>query len=95
MLADDGALTVFAVNRDTVNPTDLELAIPHGLAVAEALTLTTPAGGDRFTANTATAQPVAPAPLAASFDNGVARADLPALSWSVIRFTPTSETSSD
>ena len=95
VLADDGALTVFVVNRDTTSPAELELEVPDGLAVAEALTLTVPAGGDRFTANTASTQPVAPAALAASCTDGVARAELPALSWSVIRFTPTSETSSD
>ena len=86
--ADDGSVTIFLLNRDTAAPTDLEVEVFGGWTSVVAQTLTVPDGGDRHTTNTAVAQPVAPAPLAASLHGGVVRTVVPALSWSVITLTP-------
>ena len=77
----EGTVTVFVVNRDTESAVDLELDLADGeLALREALTLTVPPGGDRFSTNTASGQPVTPVALATEGST----VTLPALSWSVL-----------
>jgi alpha-N-arabinofuranosidase len=85
---EDGAVTLFAVNRDTANPLTLTVDI-GGLGrtgPAEHRVLADP---DRHAKNTL-AQPdrVTPRTVAApAIEGGVLRAELPPLSWNTIRFS--------
>jgi alpha-N-arabinofuranosidase len=85
---EDGAVTLFAVNRDTANPLALTVDI-GGLGrtgPAEHRVLADP---DRHAKNTL-AQPdrVTPRTVAApAIEGGVLRAELPPLSWNTIRFS--------
>ena len=83
--ADDGALTVFAVNRDTRGERRLELDLA-GLATAASATGTALHHDDPYAANTA-ARPdaVSPAPLDVTIDGTRVGATLPAVSWAMIR----------
>jgi len=80
-------VTIFAVNRDTSSPQELrvDLASLGAIASVEATTLT---GDDPYAVNTADApDTVAPRPGTARADGGAVVAELPALSWTMVRVT--------
>jgi alpha-N-arabinofuranosidase len=86
---EDGTVSLFLVNRSTTAPVDLSahFAVP-GLVLSSARTVTIPAGGDRFTSNTADQRPVADEPLGSAgcepaVDGTCLRATVPAISWTV------------
>jgi len=83
-----GKVVVFVANRSLDESNDLTIDL-HGmgtLRVVNAETLTIPEGGDRHTANVETSpDAVHMVPLtAAEVVDGVVRATLPPLSWSVL-----------
>jgi alpha-L-arabinofuranosidase len=88
-LADDGAIAVFAVNRDRNEPLTVtaDVGAAGGLALAEHLVLH---DDDQDAVNTADAPDrVAPRPGAgATLDDGRLRVTLPPLSWSMLRLAP-------
>jgi len=85
---ESGRVVVFVANRSLESEGDLTIDLRGfgALRVARAETLTVPEGGDRQTANLeATPDAVGMVPLAsASVVDGVVRATLPPLSWSVL-----------
>ena len=90
-----GAVALFIVNRDTEEHAELDLElVGKSLHLTQALTLTSPRDGDRFTSNTAEAQPVAPRILDGVLSRRtpggatVVDASLPPLSWTLLTFAP-------
>ena len=81
-------LVLLLVNRDVAAPLSVSVDLA-GFAgsVASALSVHAPAGGDRFSTNTQEApNTVLPTPLtSADLASGVFTAELPALSWSIVR----------
>lgn len=100
-VTDDDEIRVFVTNRSIEEAVMLTLrvAVPLGAAsvgLTRAETLTVPVGGDRFTANTASATPVGMTALTGAALDGQGGAatltiTLPALSWSVIELSPVEE----
>ncbi|GAB3263585.1 arabinosylfuranosidase ArfA [Kineosporia babensis] len=93
-VAEDGSVSLFVVNRsvDSVSALSVELDGAE-LVLEDALTLTVPEGGDRFTTNTQSSQPVAPVALAGvtvSAADSATRLSLtlPPISWSVLTLRP-------
>ena len=87
----DTELVLLLVNRDTAAPLSIsvDLAGLAGAGIASALSVHAPAGGTRFSSNTQAApDTVVPVPLSsAELAYGVFTADLPALSWSIVRLS--------
>ncbi|MGW0737492.1 arabinosylfuranosidase ArfA [Streptomyces sp. NPDC002851] len=84
--ADDGTVTVFAVNRDQTRPLPLEVAL-HGLEVTETVEHTALADPDPDACNTLDQQDrVIPHPVTGTaLHDGQLRAELEPMSWNVIR----------
>ena len=91
VVANDDELVLLLVNRDAEASLSLsvDLADLTGASIASALSVHAPVGGSRFSANTEAApNTVVPVPLdSAELAFGVFTADLPALSWSIVRVT--------
>ena len=84
-LADDGSITVFAVNLDPDSGHELTIAVPGAVASAEVTVLTDP---DPLATNTADAPDrVTPASGRAVVDGANATVQLPAVSWAAVRLT--------
>jgi alpha-N-arabinofuranosidase len=86
---DEGAVTVFAVNRDQREPMAVELDL-RGLPALASGEHTTLAGDDPDAVNDAAAPDrVTPRQLdEVKVDGGRAQVPLPPLSWNMIRFAP-------
>jgi alpha-N-arabinofuranosidase len=78
---DGDEIVVFAAHRDLDAATEVVIDLDREIAVADALVVTVPEGGDRHTVNSADAQPVAPASLTAVVEGNRVRLTLPPLSW--------------
>jgi alpha-N-arabinofuranosidase len=91
-VSDDGSVTVLLLHRDPAAPASVLLEVPAGYEVELARTLDVPPGGDRFTTNTADAQPVAARDLACrvSVEEGgtTVAVTLAAPSWAIVVLRP-------
>ncbi|WP_411699527.1 alpha-N-arabinofuranosidase [Conyzicola sp.] len=87
VVQNDGELVLLLVNRDTAEPLSLTVDLGHSAAVTSALSIHAPVGGSRFSANTEAApDTVVPVPLeSVAISDGVLSAELPPLSWSIVR----------
>jgi alpha-N-arabinofuranosidase len=89
---EQGTVSVFVVHRGIDSDQPVELSVAGEFEVTSAVAISAPDGGDRHTANTAGAQPVAPADLAIT--TGVASGSttvefsLPAPAWAVLTLQP-------
>ncbi len=101
-LDESGAIRVFVTNRSLTDEAQLTVAVSTGVEAAASLALTrsetlaAPAGGDRFTVNTADAQPVGmldidSATVAHDGETTTLAVTVPALSWSVFELSPAEE----
>src|SRR5699024_823944 len=85
---DAGTVTVFAVNRSTTAPVDLQAAT-RGLPALQVVEARTPAAADPYrTAGPGEDSSVAPHPTTtATADGGHMRIQLPPVSWSMVRLS--------
>ncbi|MFV0251756.1 MAG: alpha-N-arabinofuranosidase [Beutenbergiaceae bacterium] len=85
--ADSGAVALFLANRGLEEVADVQVVLRgfRATTVVRAEVLSTPEGGDRFSANTEHRQPVALRPLpGVETDGEQVRLRLPQLSWAVV-----------
>ena len=93
----DDVIRVFVTNRSLSDPAEVTMTLAAARLVATSSeTLSIPAGGDRFTVNSAQAQPIGMTPLprptvTARNHTSEVVVTLPALSWSVFEFSPAQE----
>ncbi|GLY32759.1 alpha-L-arabinofuranosidase C-terminal domain-containing protein [Kineosporia sp. NBRC 101731] len=94
VVADDGCVSLFVVNRSTTETVSLTTELTGAsLILEDAQVLTVPEGGDRFSTNTQTSQPVAPVALdgvhcSTAGDTTRLSITLPPISWSVLTLRP-------